>query len=461
VPGRLTAQDENSRGLGDHHLAKGLAFAFLAGAWNERELVARGRAALGDGARGRARWLRRMVRRMLVAFPQAPTDRDDELAVALAADRGLRGAWAIDRPGSVRIRRWLIPEATMVPVAGAPGGFRVRPLASTADLAAAVGLGHGELDWFADARPMNARSPDQKVWHYRHRWVAKAAGGWRLLEAPKPRLKRIQRWLLDEVLARIPPSDVAHGFVRGRSVRTFVAPHVGRAVVIRIDLEDFFASVSRARVAALFRRVGYPRRVARMLAGLCTAPTPDAVLAEHPRQGSDLGRRFLTNARLRDPHLPQGSPTSPALANLAAWRLDRRLSALAAGFNATMTRYADDLAFSGGEELEKTLRFLIPRVAAIALEEGFRVNHRKTRVMRQGRRQSLCGVVLNDTANVPRRERDRLRAILFNVARFGLDSQNREGRPDFRQHLAGRAAWAVSLNPSAAKRLFSRTVSRP
>src|SRR6185312_434707 len=114
VPGRLTAQDENSRGLGDHHLAKGLAFAFLAGAWNERELVARGRAALGDGARGRARWLRRMVRRMLVAFPQAPTDRDDELAVALAADRGLRGASGVGRPGSVRIRRWLIPEATMV-----------------------------------------------------------------------------------------------------------------------------------------------------------------------------------------------------------------------------------------------------------------------------------------------------------------------------------------------------------
>src|SRR5205814_1806690 len=144
-------------------------------------------------------------------------------------------------------------------------------------------------------------------------------------------------------LAPIPPSEVAHGFVPGRGVRTFVAPHVGRAVVVRMDLEDFFASVSRARIVSLFRRVGYPRRVATALAGLCTAPTPERILAEHPRAGVDLAQRFLANARLRDAHLPQGAPTSPALSNLAAWRLDKRLAALVGGFGAIMTRYADDL----------------------------------------------------------------------------------------------------------------------
>ena len=111
------------------------------------------------------------------------------------------------------------------------------------------------------------------------------AAAYRLLEEPKPRLKRIQRWLLDNVLAPIPPSDVAHRFVAGHSVRTFVAPHVGRTVVVRMDLADFFASISRAHIAAIFRRVGYPSRVAAALAGLCTAPTPDRVLAQHPRAG--------------------------------------------------------------------------------------------------------------------------------------------------------------------------------
>jgi RNA-directed DNA polymerase len=117
-----------------------------------------------------------------------------------------------------------------------------------------------------------------------------------------------------------------------------------------------------------------------------------------------------------------------------------------------MTRYADDLAFSGDETFARNVRFFVARAGAIAIEEGFHVNHRKTRVMRRGRRQMLCGVVVNDTANLPRRERDRLRATLFNAARSGLDAQNRDGRPDFRRYLEGRVAWAASLNPEFGRR---------
>ena len=469
------------------HLAKGLAFAFLAGAWTEGELVARGLEALGDGPSTPEgmRWLQELVRRVMRAFPAAPIGQEDEVAELLAE---VMRAWTLEeedeeggeedeegpltptlsppsgergkeepqlpppRGEGLRIRRWLIPEATMVPVGGAPARFRVFPVASSGELAGALGLRQEELDWFVDAQRLNTRATSPRLSHYHHHWVAKARGGWRLLEAPKARLKRMQRWLLDNVIVPIPPADVAHGFVRDRSVRTFVAPHVGRPVVVRMDLEDFFASVSRARVVALFRRVGYPRRVAAALAGLCTAPTPEAVLAAHPREAVDLAQRFLTNARLRDAHLPQGAPTSPALSNLAAWRLDRRVAGLAAGFGATMTRYADDLAFSGDAAFGRSLRFFVARVGAIALEEGFRVNQRKTRVMRQGRRQSLCGVVVNDTANLPRRERDRLRATLFNAARSGLENQNHDGRPDFRRHLEGRVAWAAALNPGFGRR---------
>jgi len=341
------------------HVAKGLAFAFLAGPWTEAELVARGRLALG--VRGRARWMRGLVRRLLVAFPAAPIDRDDDLIAALRDDRALHPHFRGPNETThipEHPRRWLIPEATMVPVAGPPATFKVFAIPSHDVLARCLDVTADELAWFADLRHMNAvRAPSPALAHYHHRWVAKAPGGWRLLEEPKPRMKRIQRWLLRNVLAPIPVSDVAHGFVPGRGVRTFVAPHVGRAVVVRMDLQDFFPSVSRAHVTALLRRVGYPRRVAAAIAGLCTAPTPDTVLAAHPRQGTDLTRRFLANQRLRDPHLPQGAPTSPALSNLAAWRLDRRLAGLAAAFGATMTRYADDLAFAGDETFAKSLRF--------------------------------------------------------------------------------------------------------
>jgi RNA-directed DNA polymerase len=176
------------------------------------------------------------------------------------------------------------------------------------------------------------------------------------------------------------------------------------------------------------------------------------VLRAHPREG-DLQRRFLANQRLRQPHLPQGSPTSPGLSNLAAFRLDRRLQALADAFGATVTRYADDLAFAGDARFQHRLGYFLPQVGAIALEEGFRLNHRKTRVMSHGQRQELCGVVVNHRPGIPRADFDQLRALLFNAARFGPASQNREGHPRFRAHLEGRIAWVASLQPARGARL--------
>src|SRR4029079_13390551 len=136
-------------------------------------------------------------------------DGDDELAAMLAEDRGLQGAtsrWVRHVPV---IRHWLIPYATIVTVDGPPAGFRILPIPSTGDLAAVLGLGHTQLAWFADEKRLNASADDVKLSHYHHRWLAKRRGGWRLVEAPKRRLKEIQRWLLDHVLAPIPPSDVA------------------------------------------------------------------------------------------------------------------------------------------------------------------------------------------------------------------------------------------------------------
>jgi hypothetical protein len=124
-----------------------------------------------------------------------------------------------------------------------------------------------------------------------------------------------------------------------------------------------------------------------------------------------------------------------------------------------MTRYADDIAFAGGSKLARAVRFFLPQVGAIALEEGFRVNHRKTRVIPRSRRQQLCGVVVNQRTGVPRAEMDALRALLFNAARSGAESQNRAAHPRFREHLQGRIAWVASVSPAQGaklKRLFER-----
>jgi hypothetical protein len=117
------------------------------------------------------------------------------------------------------------------------------------------------------------------------------------------------------------------------------------------------------------------------------------------------------------------------------------------------SRYADDLAFSGDEQFERSVHRFSIHVADILHEEGFAVHHRKTRVMRQSVRQQLTGLIANERVNIRRSDFDRLKAILTNCIRLGPESQNRDSHPHFRQHLEGRVAFIVSINPAKGKRL--------
>jgi hypothetical protein len=322
-----------------------------------------------------------------------------------------------------------------------PSPWPVRSLPTSSQLAEWLGLTISELDWFADCQRRLSRAPD-KLQHYSYRWLAKRSGQARLLEMPKQRLKAIQRRILHEILDHIPPHEAAHGFRRGRSIATFVAGHAGRQIVLRFDLRDFFPSIRVSRVHALFIKAGYPRSVARLLTGLCTTVASCQVAPP-----SDL---------YRTPHLPQGAPTSPALANLCAYRLDCRLAGLARKVGVHYTRYADDLAFSGGEELQRCARRFQVGVCRIALEEGFEVHTQKSRFMRQGVRQQLAGIVVNAHPNVQRAEYERLKAILHNCMRRGPFSQNRDKHPDFRGHLLGQMAYVAMLNPERGAKLRAK-----
>jgi hypothetical protein len=413
-------------------VARNLAAALLSGDWDENTLVRQGAEVFGR----RPRWLRPLVRRVLAAFA-APARDADSLTAFVVGDAGfvrhaLRPGDDPDRP-LVRQLFWLPPA--LAPAAGPCAAWSVSALTSPAALADWLGLTPGQLDWYADRHGRNGRDGSDRLTHYTYRWVRKASGRLRLLEAPKPRLKAIQRRLLREVLAPVPPHDAAHGFRPGRSVLTYAAPHAGRRLVLRLDLRDFFPSIPASRVAALFRTLGYPRPVARLLTGLCTHGVPADVWPP-----SDCRDDWATRRRFATPHLPQGAPTSPALANLCAYRLDVRLAALAKAAGAVYTRYADDLAFSGDREFERGAARFWVTAARTALEEGFEVRMNKTRFMRPGVPQQLAGVVVNERPNVRRAEYDRLKAVLTNCVRHGPASQNRGEKADFRGHLLGRIA---------------------
>jgi retron-type reverse transcriptase len=423
------------------------AGACIGGEWTTAGL----RAALGRAAANRPLRVPGLPKRLLSHFPQAPGY--GPLLTFLVADAKLMRA--LERPvGRVlakRLKRFVRPKMEAPP--RHLGALVVPPLTTEAALAEWLGVDPGRLRWYADTTGRNRKHPPGPLRTYRHRWVAKPNGRSRLLEIPTFALKQIQHKILAGILNPVPPHPAAHGFRPGRSAVTNAAAHCGQAVVIRFDLADFFPSVPAARVARTFRTIGYPAAVARLLAGLCTTRTPADVWKARPAPAPN-GSDHVARLRLAGRHLPQGAPTSPALANLAAHRLDRRLAGLAARLDATYTRYADDLTFSGGEACARRVNRLARLVAAVAGEEGFALNARKTRVMRRGGRQTVTGVVVNAKPNVPRAEFDRLKATLTNCVRKGPASQNREQRADFRAHLAGRVAHTAAITPQRGRKLW-------
>ena len=327
--------------------------------------------------------------------------------------------------------------------------FPLPTLATWKDIGLWLCLHNKEIAWFADCRLQQANVKDGKLHHYNYSWVRKRSGGLRLIEIPKSRLKEIQRKILQDILNRVPPHPCAHGFCRGRSIKTFVTPHIGQEAVLRLDLKDFFQSVPTARVGAVFRRLGYPRTVAWLLKGFCTNSV-SSPLAGKPFKDLSWNRR----KRLQNKHLPQGAPTSAQLANLCAWRLDHRLQGVADRYGFHYTRYADDLAFSGTSRLANMSEFIESLVGGIVIDEGFQLNHRKTRLRLSSQRQCLAGIIINQKSNCRRSDWDQLKAILHNCIRYGPESQNHDEIPDFKAHLQGRLAHVSWLNPSRGEKLW-------
>jgi retron-type reverse transcriptase len=296
------------------------------------------------------------------------------------------------------------------------------------DVAAALGISPKQLRSFATHRAASAYT------HYVSFTIPRRSGGHRVILAPKRALKQAQRTLLDLLVRKLPVSEHAHGFRAGRSIATGAAPHVGRGVVLAMDLKDFFPSVTFARVRGFLIALGYGYRVATTLAVLMTEAERQETMIKETMYHVSTGPRYCV----------QGAPTSPGLCNALALRLDRRLAGLAGSFGFSYTRYADDLSFSGNDVGRvPALRQMATRIIE---EEGFRINEAKTRIMRRGRRQTVTGVVVNDVPGLSRRERRRIRAMIHQTDPAAAD-------PAPLAWLRGKLAYLNMLNPEQAAAL--------
>jgi RNA-directed DNA polymerase len=429
-----------------HVLASALASTWINTPWAVVPLIDSAATLLGK----RRPWIRPLVERILAQCSLRP--RHQNLTRIIERDQEFNKAFYKYK---LHIQRWPIQQSAFDPLPFATD-LKLPKLTTVDELADWLGVGLGHLEWYADCRGWSAKTDNPRLTHYHYRTLSKRFGAVRLIEAPKPRIKSLQRLILDGILSHVPTHPAAQGFRRGTSIRTFAAPHVNRRVVLKLDLSDFFPSISCAQVNAVFRALGYPESIAKLLAGICTNAVPADTWKELYQPYDSPAQRELILQSVRKysrRHLPQGAPTSPALSNLCAYRLDCRLAAVASSAGAIYTRYADDLAFSGSDAFRRSAQRFYHLASAIVMDEGFQVNFRKTRIMPRGVKQQLAGLVLNSHLNTPRRDFDELKAILTNCLRSSPESQNRVGHRDFRQHLLGRISFVTMIAPGRGQKL--------
>jgi hypothetical protein len=312
-------------------------------------------------------------------------------------------------------------------------------LADVQAFAQAVGVTIPRLRWLAYHRDVDTGT------HY-HRWlVPKRDGSPRLISAPKPELKAVQRWIMREITEHLPVHGAAHGFLTGRSIVTNAEVHAGARVIVKLDLRGFYPTVTMRRVKGLLRRAGLGEQVATVMALLATEAPREAVVTHGRTHYVALGPRSL----------PQGAPTSPSITNALCLRLDCRLAGLARALGARYTRYADDLTFSWHGDAASRVGALLRAAGGIVRAEGFEIHAKKTRVMRAGARQKVTGLVVNAAADrpearVPRKTQRELRAAIKNR------ELGRPGKGETLEQLKGMAAFVMMTDPARGRALMAR-----
>ncbi len=318
-------------------------------------------------------------------------------------------------------------------------------------LAKSLGIDAATLRWMCFHREVESST------HYNIWTIAKRDGTRRTITAPKRELKVAQRWLLKNVVERLPVHGAAHGFLRARSIGTNAAVHAGADVIVKVDVKGFFPTVTFRRVKGLFKKGGLPENVATLCALLATEPPRDVV--------EFRGRKLYVAKGPRA--CPQGAPTSPAITNAICLRLDRRMSGLARALGYSYTRYADDLAFSwrkaeqaldpSGSRAPAPVGTLLRGIATILDGEGFRVHRKKTAVRRSGSSQRITGLVVNKAgegvpaARVPRDTVRRLRAAIHNREKA---KPGKEG--ESLAQLKGMAAFVFMVDPKKGRDFLDR-----
>jgi len=256
--------------------------------------------------------------------------------------------------------------------------------------------------------------------------IRKSNGKLRWIDAPTDELKKLQTNILRRFLYKFSAHEAAVGFVSGIGVKDGAERHLQNNVILCLDISNFFGDIKTDKIYTLIHHL----LMAASRKGWITFNQIDFARA----------RNLLVELVSYKGRLPQGAPTSPALANLFSIKIDRKLQEIADDNDLVYTRYADDLTFSC---IDKTFNIgsLIPSIEKVLTDLHFKVNTKKTRVMRPHKRMVVTGIVINDKLGIPKYKWRNFRAKLHNLIRDNVVITTKEY-----QQLIGYAEWIRNLN---------------
>lgn len=250
----------------------------------------------------------------------------------------------------------------------------------------------------------------------------------RIITAPSRALKQRQKWILSEILDKIPTSEYAHGFESGRSIKTNALLHAHSDYAFCFDIKDFFPSISEQSVYQIFLSAGYSPKASKMLSKVCCY----------------------------NGCLPQGAPTSPKLSNIFFAKIDAELAAFAKLNDAIYSRYADDLTFSA----DHNIPLLQNSVDEIIKKYGFALNYEKSKSFYPGHPKRITGLVVqNGHVHVPKHFKRRLRQEIHYCRQYGvmthLENTNAAHYINYREHLYGKAYFIHMIEPETGDKFLN------
>lgn len=331
----------------------------------------------------------------------------------------------------------------------AVGGRGATPVLTLKHLAVLTGVSHMYL------RDVVTRRRDPYVSIVR----PKSRGKPRPISSPEPVLMDIQRWILGRILGACTPDDASYAYQRRRSIVDCASRHAGARWMVKLDIHDFFGRVGERPVFEVFAGLGYPRLLSLEFCRLCTRVrgTVPQTLSVTPKFRGKAPYHVFARG-----YLPQGAPTSGALANLVMNDVDRELTAFADRQGLVFTRYSDDMVFSSTGTFSREQARAVVYEAAQRLERhGFMVHHKKTRIVTPGARKIVLGLLVDGSRPrlLPEFKR-RIEVHVRGVERNGLPEHAEHRRFDsilaMINHVDGCIAFAGSVEADYADRIARR-----